>query len=88
MEAIAGFKYQINSFSKTVSQEIANVVREQTVKVRNQIVKSIGKGGMPFGELSEEAGVIVVENDSPNNNGGGINVKALRHLLSLKVDKD
>ncbi len=39
VQVIAGFKSQINSFSKTVSQEIANVVREQSVKVRNQIVK-------------------------------------------------
>ena len=38
VQVIAGFKSQINSFSKTVSQEIANVVREQSVKVRNQIL--------------------------------------------------
>lgn len=35
VQVIAGFKSQINSFSKTVSQEIATVVRDQSVKVRN-----------------------------------------------------
>ncbi len=49
---------------------------------------------MIFGELSEEAGINVV-NDNPatgnqlsGNSNGGMNVKALRFLLSSKVDKD
>ena len=49
---------------------------------------------MLFGELSEEAGINVV-NDTPatgnspaNNSSGGMSVKALRFLLSTKVDKD
>jgi hypothetical protein len=51
---------------------------------------------MLFGELSEEAGINAV-NENPtsptagNSNGnsnGGMSVKALRLLLSTKVDKD
>lgn len=47
---------------------------------------------MSFGELSEEAGINVVNDtpstSSPGNSSGGMNVKALRFLLSTKVDKD
>jgi hypothetical protein len=51
---------------------------------------------MLFGELSEEAGINAV-NDNPTNSttsnsnntsNGGMSVKALRLLLSTKVDKD
>jgi hypothetical protein len=48
---------------------------------------------MLFGELSEEAGINAV-NENPStgnstaNSNGGMSVKALRLLLSTKVDKD
>jgi hypothetical protein len=50
---------------------------------------------MLFGELSEEAGINAV-NENPTsptagtngNSNGGMSVKALRLLLSTKVDKD
>lgn len=49
---------------------------------------------MVFGELSDVAGVNVVndtnDNSQSTSNGthGGINVKTLRFLLSTKVDRD
>lgn len=48
---------------------------------------------MLFGELSEEAGINAVNENSSTgnsnaNSNGGMSVKALRLLLSTKVDKD
>ena len=57
------FEEELSSFYKKMNVEISNVVRSQTQSIRSQIIQALGKGGMMFGEMTEEAGLPVVNDE-------------------------
>lgn len=59
--------------------EVKETVKKQTQNIRNQILSQIGKGGMTLGTLTDKT-----ELQATN----GMTVKALKEVLSLKVDRD
>ena len=79
LQEIEKFREQMRVFKDTVFTEVKDSVKKQTQNIRNQVLSQIGKGGLTLGNLTDKT-------DLQANNG--ITIKALKEVLSNKVDRD